>query len=76
MGALSSWGQPGRHSQRSRERLRDTDEWGKLRGRAEGRMGKPVGIRRGETNREKARELEQDGEEGGVQSQSKEVKIR
>lgn len=39
-------------------------------------MGKSVGIRREAINRENARELEQDGEEGGVQSQSKEVKIR
>lgn len=33
-------------------------------------------IGREEINRENARELEQDAEEGGVQSQSKEVKIR
>lgn len=35
-----------------------------------------VGIRRKEINRENIRKLEQDGEGGGVQSQSKEVKIR
>ena len=35
-----------------------------------------MGIRREEINRENARELEQDGEEGGVQSKNKKVKIR